>query len=139
MKKWQLASSIFDGEGINNAAFAYSVMQLGQSEKLLIQLEEKLYRHIRFDEELGDIDYFCIDSLLKNWVFGLYEVLRSFRENQWSIIEQRSSGGIHEGNYKILDAVFKDIELLRMPLTKIQPKRKKDISSYPHMISLPPK
>jgi hypothetical protein len=48
LKKWQIASSIFDGEGINNAAFAYSIMQLGQSEQLLIQLESKLYRHIKF-------------------------------------------------------------------------------------------
>jgi hypothetical protein len=71
-----LASSIFDGEGINSADFAYSIMQL----------ETKLYRHIKFGEDLGDIDYFTIDSLLKNWIFGLYEILRSFRENEWSML-----------------------------------------------------
>jgi len=135
LKKWQIASSIFDGEGINNAAFAYSIMQLGQSEQLLIQLESKLYRHITFGEDLGDIDYFSIDSLLKNWIFGLYEILRSFRANEWQIIGKDSSGGFPEGKYKALDPVFKDIALLRIPLAKIQPKGKKDISSYPHVIT----
>jgi hypothetical protein len=63
-------------------------MQLGQSEQLLIQLETKLYRHIKFGEDLGDVDYFTIDLLLKNWIFGLYEILRSL---------ERMSGQCGEG------------------------------------------
>lgn len=75
-------------------------MQLGQSEQLLIQLENKLYRYIKFGEDLGDIDYFSIDSLLKNWIFGLYEILRSFRENEWSIIEGKRTRGFLRVNTK---------------------------------------
>lgn len=48
---------------------------------------------------------------------------------------RKKNSGFPEGKYKILDPVFKDIELLRMPLAKIQPKGKKDISSYPHVIT----
>ncbi|MBL3676004.1 MAG: hypothetical protein JKP92_00620 [Alphaproteobacteria bacterium] len=59
--------------------------------------------------------------LLKLWIFGLYELLRSFREH---ISKEKKKDFIYP--YEKLENVFSILEIIRMPLAKYQLNKERD-------------
>lgn len=97
-----------------------SLQTLGYAERMLLDMEAELARlakdHLSKKKRDLLLSECSAHSVL--WIFGLYEVLRTIREARAPRFSQ-------------LEALFKKLETLRMPLAKHQVKKQRGLVHYP--------